>query len=45
AAFRQRFETVIELAETAQETEMFPVMRALRDVPLEKADMAFLNGG
>ncbi len=44
AAFRERFDTTIELAETAQETEIFPVMRALRDVPLEKADMAFLNG-
>jgi 4-hydroxy-3-methylbut-2-enyl diphosphate reductase len=44
AAFRERFETAIELAETAKETEIFPVMRALRDVPLEKADMAFLNG-
>jgi len=43
-AFRSRFTTVIELAETAKETEMFPVMRALRDVPIEKADMAFVNG-
>ena len=44
ANFRERFETAIELAETAKETEIFPVMRALRDVPLDKADMAFLNG-
>jgi 4-hydroxy-3-methylbut-2-enyl diphosphate reductase len=43
-AFRQRFETTIELAETARETEMFPVMRSLRDVPLDRADMAFVNG-
>jgi len=43
-AFRARFDVHIELAETAQETEMFPVMRDLRAVPLEKADMAFVNG-
>ncbi|MFZ1813325.1 MAG: 4-hydroxy-3-methylbut-2-enyl diphosphate reductase [Rhizobiaceae bacterium] len=43
-AFRERFELTIELAETAQETEMFPVMRALRDVPLSASDMAFVNG-
>ncbi len=43
--FRSRFDMQIELAETAQETEMFPVMRALRDVPLTIADMAFVNGG
>ncbi len=41
---RKRFDTVIELAETAQENEMFPVMRALRDVPLTAQDMAFVNG-
>jgi 4-hydroxy-3-methylbut-2-enyl diphosphate reductase len=41
---RRRFDVTIELAETAQETEMFPVMRALRDVPLTAADMAFVNG-
>ena len=29
---------------TATETENFPVMRALRDVELTKADMAFVNG-
>jgi 4-hydroxy-3-methylbut-2-en-1-yl diphosphate reductase len=44
AEIRKRFDTVIELAETAQETEMFPVMRALRDVPLTAQDMAFVNG-
>jgi 4-hydroxy-3-methylbut-2-enyl diphosphate reductase len=44
SAFRQRGEARIELAETAQETELFPVMRALRDVPLQTADMAFLTG-
>jgi 4-hydroxy-3-methylbut-2-enyl diphosphate reductase len=41
---RRRYDLTIELAETAQETEMFPVMRALRDVPLTAADMAFVNG-
>lgn len=44
-AVRARFAMTIEIAETAQETEMFPVMRALRDVPLTQADMAFVNGG
>jgi 4-hydroxy-3-methylbut-2-enyl diphosphate reductase len=43
-AIRDRFDMRIELAETAHETEMFPVMRALRDVPLTPADMAFVNG-
>jgi 4-hydroxy-3-methylbut-2-en-1-yl diphosphate reductase len=43
-ALRNRFDVAIELAETARETELFPVMRELRDIPLEKADMAFLNG-
>ena len=43
-SIRSRFDTTIELAETAQETEMFPVMRALRNVPLTAADMAFVNG-
>ena len=32
------------LAVTAEETENFPVMRALRDVELTAADMAFVNG-
>jgi 4-hydroxy-3-methylbut-2-en-1-yl diphosphate reductase len=41
---RKRFDVTIELAETAQENEMFPVMRALRDVPLTAQDMAFVNG-
>ena len=43
-AFRSRYRLAIELAETAVETEMFPVMRDLRDVPLESRDMAFVNG-
>ncbi len=43
-AFRARFDVSVELAITATETEEFPVMRALRDVELTKADMAFVNG-
>ena len=43
-AFRDRFELSVELAETTVETEEFMVMRELRDVPLEPADMAFVNG-
>ncbi|MGN6465667.1 MAG: 4-hydroxy-3-methylbut-2-enyl diphosphate reductase [Rhizobiaceae bacterium] len=44
AAFGERFEVTVELAETAVETEDFPVMRVLRDVELTSADMAFVNG-
>ena len=43
-AFRERFDVTVELAITATETEDFPVMRALRDVELTPADMAFVNG-
>jgi 4-hydroxy-3-methylbut-2-enyl diphosphate reductase len=43
-AFRERFDVDVELAVTATETENFPVMRALRDVELTPADMAFVNG-
>jgi 4-hydroxy-3-methylbut-2-enyl diphosphate reductase len=43
-AFRARFQVTVELAVTATETENFPVMRALRDVELTAADMAFVNG-
>jgi 4-hydroxy-3-methylbut-2-enyl diphosphate reductase len=45
AAFSDRFDVDVELAVTAEETENFPVMRALRDVDLTRADMAFVNGG
>jgi len=45
AAFGERFDVTVELAETAIETEDFPVMRVLRDVELAAADMAFVNGG
>jgi 4-hydroxy-3-methylbut-2-enyl diphosphate reductase len=44
AAFGERFDVTVELAETAVETEDFPVMRALRDVELTGPDMAFVNG-
>ncbi|MGI9401626.1 MAG: 4-hydroxy-3-methylbut-2-enyl diphosphate reductase [Rhizobiaceae bacterium] len=44
STLRSRFDVTIELAETAQENELFPVMRQLRDVPLESEDMAFVNG-
>ena len=43
-AFRARFDITVELAVTATETEEFPVMRVLRDVELNRADMAFVNG-
>jgi len=43
-AFRERFDVDVQLAVTATETENFPVMRALRDVELTPADMAFVNG-
>jgi len=43
-AFRKRYVVSVELAVTAEELENFPVMRALRDVELTKADMAFVNG-
>ncbi|MEM9732533.1 MAG: 4-hydroxy-3-methylbut-2-enyl diphosphate reductase [Pseudomonadota bacterium] len=42
--FRDRFDLTLELAETTVEDENFMVMRELRDVPLEPADMAFVNG-
>ena len=43
-AFRARFDVRVELAVVAEETENFPVNRALRDVELTAADMAFVNG-
>lgn len=42
--FRERYDVTVELAITAEETENFPVMRALRDVELTRQDMAFVNG-
>ena len=44
AAFAGRFEATIELAETVVEDEHFPAPRALRDVEVTRADMAFVNG-
>jgi 4-hydroxy-3-methylbut-2-enyl diphosphate reductase len=44
SAFRERYEVRLDLVVTAEETENFPVMRALRDTPLTRADMAFVNG-
>jgi 4-hydroxy-3-methylbut-2-en-1-yl diphosphate reductase len=43
-AFAERYDVKVELAVTAEERENFPVMRALRDAELTKADMAFVNG-
>ncbi|MCJ8309693.1 MAG: 4-hydroxy-3-methylbut-2-enyl diphosphate reductase [Rhizobiaceae bacterium] len=43
-ACRERFDLSVELAETTVEDEQFLVMRELRDVPLEAADMSFVNG-
>ena len=42
--FREKFDLTVELAITVEETENFPVVRALRDTELTKADMAFVNG-
>ncbi|MCB8839155.1 4-hydroxy-3-methylbut-2-enyl diphosphate reductase [Aurantimonas sp. VKM B-3413] len=44
-AFRARYEVRVDLVQTAEENENFPVMRSLRDTPLTAADMAFVNGG
>jgi len=42
--FRARYEVTLDLAVVRVETEEFPVMRMLRDVPLEPKDMAFVRG-
>lgn len=42
--FRDRFQVSLDLVETAQENELFPVQRALRDVELTRYDMRFVNG-
>ena len=44
AAFAERFDARIELAETVREDEHFPAPRSLRDVEITAADMAFVNG-
>ena len=43
-AFRARRSVSVDVALTIKETELFPVMRSLRDTPLAAEDMAFLNG-
>ncbi|MFC6488131.1 4-hydroxy-3-methylbut-2-enyl diphosphate reductase [Nitratireductor sp. GCM10026969] len=43
-AFAERYDMTVDLAIAAEENENFPVMRALRDVELTRADMAFVNG-
>ncbi len=43
-AFRERFDVTLDIALAMEENETFPVMRALRDVQLAPADMAFVNG-
>ncbi len=43
-AFRTRYQLSVELATTTVEDEEFLVMRELRSVPLDAADMAFVNG-
>jgi 4-hydroxy-3-methylbut-2-enyl diphosphate reductase len=43
-AMRDRFDVTIDIAMFAQENELFPVMRSIRDVPLTTEDMAFVNG-
>jgi len=42
--FKSRFNATLELTETVQELENFPVSKGLRDVDLLPADMAFVNG-
>lgn len=44
AAFKQRYDVTIELAETAVEKETFLVNRELRSIELTADDMAFVNG-
>ncbi|MBV6656261.1 MAG: 4-hydroxy-3-methylbut-2-enyl diphosphate reductase [Devosiaceae bacterium] len=41
---RDRFTVSLDLVETAQENELFPVVRELRDVTLSADDMRFVNG-
>ncbi|WP_075290055.1 4-hydroxy-3-methylbut-2-enyl diphosphate reductase [Pararhizobium arenae] len=43
-AFRERYDAVVELADTVEETENFLVNRELRHVPLTVEDMAWVNG-
>ena len=43
-AFRTRYDAVVELADTVEETENFLVNRELRQVELLPSDMTFVNG-
>ncbi|WP_152044998.1 4-hydroxy-3-methylbut-2-enyl diphosphate reductase [Aureimonas psammosilenae] len=43
-SLRDRFDLRLELVQTAVENENFPVVRSLRETPLEARDMAFVNG-
>ena len=43
-AFAERFNVDVEPAITVTEDELFPVVKALRDIELTQADMAFVNG-
>ena len=43
-AFRARYDAVVELADTVEETENFLVNRELRQVELLPSDMTFVNG-
>lgn len=44
SAFRERYDTTLDLAVTVEETEHFLVNRELRSIELTTADMAFVNG-
>ena len=41
---RERYNVSLDLVETAQENELFPVVRELRSVTLSDDDMRFVNG-
>ncbi len=43
-AFKARYDTTVELADTVEENEHFLVNRELREVELTHADMAWVNG-
>lgn len=43
-AFRERYNAVVELADTVEENEHFLVNRELRNIELTSGDMAFVNG-
>ena len=43
-AFKLRYDLSVELADYVKETEEFPVLKDVRDIPLVPSDMEFLNG-